>query len=133
MIADIIPEIKTRGQEEVFSYLVPEELQGKIDIGAIVSMPFGKRTIRGVVTGIRNQELGIKVHGEKYQLKEIKSLDSSFIIPNSYLEIAKWIAEYYLCSLGEAIELFLPPAIKNPRQKSEIRMTKSEKMLKIKK
>ena len=35
--------------------------------------------------------------------------------------------------LGEAVELFMPLAIKNLRQKSEIRNPKSEKMLELKK
>ena len=120
MIAQVIPEIRTRGREEIFSYLVPEELQSKIQVGLIVNIPFGSRTIRGVVAEISKSKIQISNKSQnpksKYQLKGIKSLNSSFIIPDSYIKIAKWIAEYYLCSLGEAIELFLPPNIKNPRE-----------------
>ena len=131
MIADVIPEIKTRGGGETFSYLVPEELEGDIKVGSIVEVPFGKQAIRGVVAKITNHKSsdlgsGLGRDGQitnkyqnpnvKYQLKEIKSINSSFVIPNSYIKIAKWIAEYYFCSLGEAIELFLPPNLKNPRE-----------------
>lgn len=120
MTIDVIPEIKTHGKEEVFSYSVPEKLRDKIDIGSIAEIPFGKRIIRGVIAENPKSKIQItnKIQNpkSKYKLKEIRSLNSSFTIPNSYIEIARWASEYYLCSLGEAIELFLPPNIKNPRE-----------------
>jgi primosomal protein N' (replication factor Y) len=51
-----------------------------------------------------------------YKLKEIQSINRDFIIPEKYINVAKWISEYYLCSLGEAISLFLPPDILHPRK-----------------
>jgi primosomal protein N' (replication factor Y) len=148
MIAEIIPESRTFSDVESFTYLVPEHLEDLIQAGSIVKVPFGKRTIRGVVRSkVESQESRVGENkleqknpssphpdindiksesstlpsppsdrGEKsYEIKEIKSIDTNFKLPQKYIEIAEWIAKYYLCTLGEAISLFLPPNMKRPR------------------
>ena len=114
MIVDIIPETKTVNGSGVFNYKVPEELIDDIKTGSIVMMPFGKRRIRGVVAKVQSSRF--KVQNENLKLKNIEKIQEKFRISESYIEIAKWISEYYLCSLGEAISLFLPPDIRNPRK-----------------
>ena len=57
MIVEIIPETKTTRGEGVFSYVVPEELKGKITVGTIVIIPFGQRKIRGIVAKIHPSRL----------------------------------------------------------------------------
>lgn len=108
MIIDVIPEIRTH-EIEFFSYSVPETLEKDIIIGQMVKIPFGKKFIRGVVKSM-NPKVDSSV-----KLKPIHSLIDQ-IIPEKYLEIALWVSKYYLCSLGEAISLFLPPEMKKPRK-----------------
>ncbi len=112
MTIEIIPEIKTFSDVESFSYLIPEKLKDKVKIGSIVSMPFGKRTIQGVVAEIREKEQ----KPNKFEIKEIISIDPNFSLPVEYIAIARWISEYYLCTLGEAISLFMPPTMKRLRK-----------------
>ncbi|MCX6812681.1 MAG: primosomal protein N', partial [Candidatus Berkelbacteria bacterium] len=111
MIINIIPETKTFRGDGKFSYLVPEELESQIEIGAVVRIPFGKHKIRGIV-GSRQSPQGQltqeAVSSQKYDLKNIISLEKNVKIPASYLEIIDFVAKYYLCSLGEAAGLFLP-------------------------
>ncbi len=114
MIVNIIAEIRTHGGEGVFSYAVPEELTDQIQVGSIVSIPFGRKTVRGVV-----EEQGMEQGARSYKLKNIISLNPEFKIPESYIDVAKWVSEYYLCSLGEAISMFLPPSINRPRNKKQ--------------
>lgn len=110
MIALVAPDTKTGSGVELFSYTVPLDLASKIIIGSVVKIPFGKRKIRGVVF-----ELMEEVKKEKYSLKPIAGLEETFL-PKSFLKVARWMREYYLCSLGEAISLFLPPEMKRPRK-----------------
>lgn len=112
MIAEVIPEKRTGPDKDTFSYLVPNEMQIRIQVGSIVDVPFGKKNIRGVIASAQNTDNRIQID---YELKEVQSLNSEFVIPESYISISKWISEYYLCSLGEAISLFLPPKISKPR------------------
>ncbi len=124
MICEVIPEKRTALDKKAFSYLVSDELKKNITVGSIVSIPFNKKNIRGVVANLQLTTYNLQLD---YKLKEIISIDDNFSLPKEYIEIAKWIAEYYLCSLGEAISLFLPPNIKNPRSKfSNLRTTDND-------
>ncbi len=110
MIVEVIPELKTWTESEIFSYSVPENLAEKVKIGSLVNISFGRRLIRGVV-----ERLSEKSPTVTYKLKEIASIEDDFVLPENYIEIAKWISQYYLCSLGDAISLFLPPDMKRPK------------------
>jgi len=116
MIIDVIPESRTHSGIGVFSYKVPLELSGQIKIGSIVGIPFGKKTIRGVVKKIQNAKFKNQNDNFKFKIKQITSVNPDFAIPSSYIELAEWVSKYYLCSLGEAISVFLPPSMKNPRK-----------------
>lgn len=112
MIAEIIPATKTSHDVESFSYAVPAEMQKLLQVGSLVAVPFGKQKIRGIVAKLETKKPDSTI---KYKLREIASIDDTFILPKEYLETAKWVADYYLCSLGEAVSLFLPPEMKRPR------------------
>lgn len=108
MIAEVIPE--TKSNIEAFSYNIPEALLDRIVVGSIVSIPLSNRIIRGVVRSIGIDEpMGFKI-------KSIKELASDIILSKHYLKIAEWLSRYYLCSLGEAISIFLPPDLIRPRK-----------------
>lgn len=107
MIAEIITEVKS--DLDTFSYLIPKKLEGIVARGSIVRIPFGKRKIRGIIRNISND-----VIDGKFKLKEIDTV-LEYTLPLKYLEIIKWIKEYYLCSLSEAMTIFLPPDMKRPR------------------
>ncbi|MEI8061218.1 MAG: primosomal protein N' [Candidatus Berkelbacteria bacterium] len=118
MIIDVIPETRTHGGAGVFSYGIPEELSSQIKVGAIVNVPFGKKTIRGVVEKVQSSKFKVQNENLKFKIKEIVSINPESIIPESYIELANWVSEYYLCSLGEAVSMFLPPNLKSPRKLS---------------
>ena len=111
MIANIIPEAKSFGGQNFFSYLVPTDLSPIIQVGDLVVIPFGKKKIRGIV-----HSFGEELPANDYVLKEILSIEPNFRLSGNYLAIAQFVADYYLCSPGEAISLFLPPEMKRPRQ-----------------
>ena len=96
MIVDIIPGIKTAYGQGFFSYSVPKELEGIIKIGSIATVPFGKKKILGIVSAVDKKPVG----NTSYKIKDIISIDRNFTLPTVYIEISKWISEYYLCSLG---------------------------------
>ncbi|MEK9156398.1 MAG: primosomal protein N' [Patescibacteria group bacterium] len=110
MIADVVTQKRTGADREIFSYLVPDRFVDEIKVGSIVSVPFGRRRVLAVVVGLQAES------ASPYKLKEVLAVDGDFTLPEGYLEIARWIADYYLCSLGEAIALFLPPLLKRKIQ-----------------
>lgn len=70
-----------------------------LQIGAIVEVPLSKRTTEGVVIA--------EVEKPSFACELISSMCKAFY-PVKTLELARFIAEYYVCSLGEALSLFVP-------------------------
>jgi len=88
-----------------FSYLLPEELRGKAQIGMRALAPFGKREVEGVIVELPEEP-------EVQELKEVLDIldDEPFFAPDM-LELTRWIAEYYLSTWGEALKCATPAGI----------------------
>ncbi len=84
-----------------FTYRIPEELQ-HIRPGFRVLAPFGKRTLNGVVTRIITKSSYPRIRDL------IDTPDSGPLVSEAMLELTRWIADYYLSSWGQALQLVLP-------------------------
>ena len=85
-----------------FHYAIPEHLSDIIAEGIRVLVPFGKNRIEGYVTGFTDKS-------DVKDVKDIISLiDDAPVLSSEMLHLAKWIAEYYLSSLGMVIKMMLP-------------------------
>ena len=93
---------------QLFTYRLPHELVEWATIGSRVIVPFGRRRI---VTGI----IG-KIHEqppEKYQAKYVlEILDQTPTVKMRHLSFWKWMAEYYMCHIGEVMNAALPSGLK---------------------
>jgi primosomal protein N' (replication factor Y) len=88
-----------------FTYRVPEALGAGIALGGRVRVPFGRRSVKATVVEWPAPRPGLEV--------EVKDLDeplpASPSLDAHLLELTRFVADYYLCSWGEAIEAALPP------------------------
>lgn len=71
--------------------------KNRIDIGHIVKITLKNREKEGLILK--------KVDEPSFKCEEIKEVTPFFII-DSYLKIIKFIATYYVCSIGETIKIF---------------------------
>jgi len=83
---------------ETFQYRVPEPLRGRIPLGALVRVPFRSGEKIGCVVGFSTTPKTDKA---------IKHL-SQRVVPDyrvdpELLDLAAWMADYYVCPLGEAV------------------------------
>ncbi len=102
--ADIILPLAVRGR---YTYLIPEELSGKVIEGVRVFVRFGSnQTYAGIVLSIHDNDPGIP--GIR---PVIKVLDEIPLINRFQLHLWTWISEYYLCGEGEVMKAALPSAI----------------------
>lgn len=92
---------------QAFSYEVPYELRGKICFGQRVLVQFGPRKIvSALVWNLTNEE-------PDHELKSLVGiLDEKPIINQKQKELWEWMADYYLCSLGEVMKAALPAGLK---------------------
>ncbi len=103
--ADILLPLPLRG---TFTYRVPQAMNGQLRFGIRVVVPFGKnKLISGLVTHI-HQNVPNQVN-----IKYILDIVDQFpIISERQFALWKWIADYYLCTLGEVMSSALPSALK---------------------
>ncbi|MFH0947508.1 MAG: primosomal protein N' [Elusimicrobiota bacterium] len=99
-----------------FDYISDENVQ----IGCRVVVPFGKKKLIGFVVGIVEQK-SQKPRINSGLRKIIKVVDAEPLINDELINLAKWLSEYYLCSLGNALNLILPSTskISNTYKKTE--------------
>jgi len=96
-----------------FTYAVPESLQGTLQPGSRVLVPFRKKSMVGVVVELaENTPEGTKIR------ELIRVLDFAPALTPKLIELAHWIAAYYLAPVGEVFRAMLPPVteLKSQRQ-----------------
>lgn len=104
MIARVSLEIALRKE---FDYLVPPELEQRVDVGSRVQVPFGPRKVLGVVTAVAEESAQSK-------LKTIfKVIGAQTLVTPKVLQLARWIGEYYCCAPELALKSVLPEAVRH--------------------
>jgi primosomal protein N' (replication factor Y) len=87
-----------------FTYAVPDALRGTLQPGSRVLVPFRKKAMVGVVVEfIESAPAGTKIREITRVLDFVPALTPKLI------ELARWIATYYLAPVGEAFRAMLPP------------------------
>ena len=95
-------------QIDLLSYRVPDGLDTPA-VGARVIVPVGTRTMTGCVVALEEVPEG-EERASPGELRDlIDVLDSEAYLPADVLELAAWVAEYYLCGPGEVVAGAAPP------------------------
>jgi len=95
--------------DRAFTY----ELRGlAVETGARVLVPFGGQRLVGVVVGMHDTapEEGVEVKPVEIVL------DEAALLPEHLMELARWIAGYYVAPLGEVLRGMLPLTAEVRRQ-----------------
>lgn len=96
-----------------FTYAIPEALRGTLQPGSRVLVPFRKKAMVGVVVELtESAPEGTKIREMTRVMDLVPALTSKLI------ELAQWIAGYYLAPIGEVFRTMLPPLteLKSQRQ-----------------
>ena len=89
-----------------YTYRIPEGM--KLSIGMRVLVPFGRKKI---FTAIVVNQHDLEPKG--YDVKEVLgTLDDKPILRHPQLDFWQWIADYYLCSMGEVYKAAVPSGLK---------------------
>jgi len=68
-----------------FDYHLPDELHGRVQSGHLVTVPFGKRRVQGVVIALRDQ-------AAVPETRPIEALvDPDPVLTPAQLELARWL------------------------------------------
>ena len=87
---------------KAFTYAVPEQFGGMVHRGIRVTVPFGKRTVTGVVIDEAD-------HCDIADVRQIIDvLDDGPLFSEEMLRFAEWMTEYYVSPVGETLRTMLP-------------------------
>lgn len=92
----------------LYTYSVLEEYADAVELGKRVVVQFGKKKLYSAII--------YRVHDqapEKYQTKDIlQVIDENPIVSQNQIRFWEWMAEYYMCTLGEVMKAALPSGLK---------------------
>ena len=109
---------------KTFYYLISERMQGSLQVGMRVLVPFKGRKVTGFCLDLLDQP----PKGIEEKLREVEALlDEAPLIDAQMLRFYRWIADYYLYPLGEVIKTGLPPGL---HLKSELMLSLTDDGLK---
>lgn len=94
--------------DSLFTYSVPDSLAGRVGQGVRVLVPFGKsKTYVGLVVRTHNNKPDFKV-------KDISVvMDDAPVVNSVQLDLWRWMADYYLSSVGDVMNAALPSGLKS--------------------
>jgi primosomal protein N' (replication factor Y) (superfamily II helicase) len=89
--------------DRTFTYVVGSDLETEPQLGARVIVPFRNEKLIGVVVAVHTRKPA------EFEAKPVEAvLDEEPILSAHLLELARWIAQYYLAPLGEVLRGMLP-------------------------
>ncbi|MGI6219352.1 MAG: replication restart helicase PriA [Bacteroidaceae bacterium] len=98
-----------------FTYSIPPELEGQLQIGMRVLVPFGKNKYH---TGIVRHLTDTPPEG--FEIKPIATaIDDSPIVTEAQLRLWEWMAAYYICTAGEVMKAALPAGLRPEGNRKE--------------
>ena len=125
MFADVIVDIQHEKLDKIFQYRIPEAMEGKLEPGMEVLVPFGKgnRQIRGYVTGISETC--------DYDLSKVKEIieipERGMEIEAKLVALAAWMKKNYGGTMIQALKTVLPIKQKeNAKVKKRLRLLLDE-------
>ncbi|HXL23097.1 MAG TPA: primosomal protein N' [Candidatus Dormibacteraeota bacterium] len=99
----------------LFTYAVPVDLRDSLQPGSRVLVPFRKKSLVGVVAEFTDSA------PSNTKIREItKALDFIPALTPKLIELAQWLANYYVAPIGEVFRSMLPPIVELKTQRQVV-------------
>ena len=117
-----------------FTYLLPKDMAGEVQIGCRVVVPFGRKKYYTAI--VRNIHYSVPT---EYEVKEVSALlDAHPILLSEQFRFWEWLSDYYLCTQGDVYKAALPSGLKlesetmveyNPDFESDVQLPERERKI----
>lgn len=117
-VAKVIVDLHHYSIDKEFTYKIPEALQGILEIGSVVLVPFGQgnKELHAYVV-----DLGIVNEANlSYQIKEIISQIPKVTVENELIRLAYWMKSRYHTTFSQALSLMIPPDPKTRKKTRKV-------------
>ncbi len=99
----VLVDVKNMGTR-TFSYLIPDNLKNKLEIGTCVVVPFGSfGIVSAFIVGFSNY-LDENIKAKKI----IDVISKTPLFDLKYLKFLEWVSNYYICDIKNVFETALP-------------------------
>jgi primosomal protein N' (replication factor Y) len=88
--------------DQPFTYRLPLTLRHRVRPGCRLLVPFGRRTLAGVVLACHDSPPEVEVR------EAGRLLDEAPVFDEELLALARWVADYYAAPLGEVLRAMAP-------------------------
>ena len=89
---------------KTLSYLIPDEMKDKIQIGQAILVPFGRQGLINAFCVGFSDYLPEEIKAKKIN----KILDETPLFSIDYLKLLEWVANYYCCDLVTVLNAAIP-------------------------
>jgi len=100
---------------KTFSYLIPDEMKDKIQIGQAILVPFGRQGLINAFCVGFSDYLPEEIKAKKIN----KILDETPLFSIEYLKLLEWVANYYCCDLVTVLNAAIPMKLIEKASKTE--------------
>ncbi len=111
-LLDVILPLAIR---DAYTYALPDSMPLPA-VGARVLVPLGRKTITGIV--LREHTAPLNAAITPRDIIEVLDIPSPTWVSEQQLQLWQWIADYYMCTLGEVLAAALPAGILDDNYKA---------------
>lgn len=105
MYANVLIVENAGNFDQVLTYSIPAGM--KAEVGALVLVPVRRQYCKGLILSVREERPALA------KIKELKQVfDDVTAVSPMAIELAQWMADYYVCSMQKVLALFLPPPVR---------------------
>lgn len=90
---------------QAFTYSIPDELNGRLQPGMRVWVPFQRRKAIGMVVELHDRTPSFNTRAVE------RALDREPILSGELLQLTRWIHRFYYCGWGEVVQAALPAGL----------------------
>lgn len=101
-----------------FSYLIPDEMKGKIQIGQAILVPFGRQGLINAFCVGFSDYLPEDIRAKKIN----RIIDEKPLFSIDYLKLLEWVANYYCCDLVTVLNTAIPMKLIEKNSKTETKI-----------
>ena len=108
----------------VFTYRIPQPLDGVIQTGTRVKAPLGRRkAVQGVVVSLGDKA---KFKGKIQPISEV--VDDVPLLDDTLWQLISWVSDYYLTPLGKVMRSAVPSSLSQQYEPAQILEVSAEKI-----
>src|SRR6185436_6920949 len=108
--------------------LTPEQT-GQAEVGARLVVPLGRSVVTGYILDLSDEPTANLVDVDIKDAKEL--LDETPVCGPEILQLARWVADYYACPIGEVIKAALPPGMSPKRKTATVVQPKLRRFVRL--